>query len=211
MNRGSDEDILKTNVLGTRGLLQGMAQYAPNAALVFSSSFQVYDPKSLYGLSKVFAEKLIERESIVRGLSATVLRFSNLFGPGAKPWYNSVVATFAEQMSTRQKITVHGDGSSRRDFLYIADAVSAIEAGVRLNQDRFQNFDICSGRLVSTKELLKYMQKFAQFHVDVIYQDDQRIGQWKMRKRTFEKVKEALGWEPKTKLESGLEEVMKSK
>jgi nucleoside-diphosphate-sugar epimerase len=32
-----------------------------------------------------------------------------------------------------------------------------------------------------------------------------------MRKRTFEKVKEALGWEPKTKLESGLEEVMKSK
>ena len=109
VNRGTDEEILNGNIIATLRFLDAVKNYGKSSArILFASSSQVYrlnkikgkisessplQPSSVYGASKKAAEDLIR----LSGLPYTILRLANVYGPGCRPHYNSVVATLCQQ------------------------------------------------------------------------------------------------------------------
>lgn len=85
------------------------------AHLIFASSASVKDPKSPYAWSKLIGEKIIKES----GISATILRFGNVYGPGDD---KSAIYWFGQA----NIIDLHG-GEQLRTFIHVEDIVAAIE------------------------------------------------------------------------------------
>src|SRR6202012_5193630 len=66
------------------------------------------------------------------GMSCVALRFANIYGPRSAH-KKSAVAAFIKNALADVPLTVYGDGSQRRDYLYVGDLVRAIEAAIELD------------------------------------------------------------------------------
>ncbi|MDG7013005.1 MAG: NAD(P)-dependent oxidoreductase [Nitrososphaerota archaeon] len=205
-NRGTNTELLKVNAEGTLGLLEGLAAQGSPVKIVFASSVLVYSPTSLYGLSKRIAEQLIERYARIYPIKGTILRLSNVYGPGGRPFYNSVVATFANLIRAQAELTVKGDGLQTRDFVFVKDVVEAFARAIEYEPAKVDVFDICSGKETSLKSVVQTLEKIVGRPIPVRYDEGQdsfpRVHLDCSRART------ALAWQPKTSLEEGLRLVM---
>lgn len=208
-NRDSDFNLIRVNTLGTAALLESISKYAKGAKLIFSSTAQVYTD-GVYGLSKKFAEQLIENYSnrkLVRGI---VLRISNIYGVGCRPFYNSVIATFIHLANEKKPIVINGDGSQRRDYVYVEDVVDAIIKSIDYNMENsIEHFDICSGKLVSLNEIVDKLRFISKKEIDVQYNKNYQGSEWEI-KRDHNLASEKLGWNPKTTLDQGLRYTIQS-
>ena len=211
VNRGTNQELFQTNVLGTLSLLDAVVKYAPSARIIFASTFQVYLPHSLYGLSKKFAEELLTLYGTKNKIRSTILRLANVYGPGGKPFYNSVIATFSHQIKLGETLQINGDGSQERDYVYVADAAHAfLKAALCKQEELSEIIDICSGEHISLKKILKIIEGVSDKKINVVYNNEAVPEKpWPTRDKTYSKANELLGWEPKTTLEQGLTEVMK--
>ena len=168
VNRGTDEEILNGNIIGTSRLLESILNNGKSSArLVFASSAQVYplvscktpiretkkaNPDTVYGVSKQNAESLIR----ISGIPFTVLRLSNVYGPVCRPNYNSVVATLCYRAVRGLPLVINGDGRQGRDFVYIEDVVRALGlAGFQSVAGSGKIFNVSSGKVVSVKQIVK--------------------------------------------------------
>lgn len=147
---GTFEELIKTNLLTTQNLLEvGIKQGLKK--IIYTSSGAVYGeplhetgsketdalkPNTLYGLSKMLTEECIEFYLREVKITAVILRFSNVYGPGQKV---GVVADFLRDIKNKGEITIAGDGTQSRSFLHITDACSAIEKSLFLNQSHKLN------------------------------------------------------------------------
>ena len=207
VNRDSDYNLFKINALGTVGLLEGILSYSPNAKLILSSSFQIYKPESMYGLSKKFAEELIEYYSIRYDLRSIILRVSNIYGPGGRPFYNSVVATFVHQAKRGELLKINGDGTQKRDYIYVEDVVGAIIQSIHYNTFKInvQYFNICSGVLTSINEIIKLLRKTYSKKIKIKYNKAFKEREWENEKPYSNiQSKRFLSWRPAIPLEDGL-------
>jgi len=215
VNRGSDEEILCGNILGTLRLLVAVKTYgSPETRIVFASSSQVYkhgknafkeshatDPESLYGVSKKSAEDLIR----LSGLQHIVLRLSNVYGPGCRPDYNSVIATFCDRAVRRLPLRVDGNGKQERDFIYIDDVVRAfLEAGTKTQATRRAVYNISSGRVASLRQVIGNIKR-AGVGVDVEYQNGSAGISLGCDPSRFRKV---YDWKPRTSLSLGIKHTL---
>lgn len=114
--------------------------------LVFASSAAVYgnqtklpisedretNPISPYGLQKLTSEKYAELFSQHMGMSTIVLRLFNVFGPRQVPNspYSGVVSKFVSAMRYNQPLTIYGDGTQTRDFIYVKDVAKAFSTAL---------------------------------------------------------------------------------
>lgn len=169
-NRTADPELVRTNTLGTACLLDAIARSRrPRPRLVFASSFQVYrprlkdtpvseaeapDPETIYGFSKLFAERLIEHYSLKHEIPALVLRISNAYGPGGRPYYNSVVATFAHLAKRDEPLPIRGSGQQKRDLVHVDDIADATILALHAPLQGFHVLNICSGELRSVNEIV---------------------------------------------------------
>ena len=113
--------ILKNNVVSTSNLVYAVLCKKPEMHVSFVSSSQV-EYFSSDGLSEYTLAKRIE-ENIIRKLKRyNILRAPNIYGPGARPYYNSVVATFCTQVAKNEKLTIHNPNSLVR-LLYVENFV----------------------------------------------------------------------------------------
>jgi UDP-glucose 4-epimerase len=93
-------------------------------------SFRV-DPKSPYAISKLGFERLLGVYREQRGLTTSVLRYANVYGPRqAAHGESGVVAIFFDAARCARKLTVfakrkRGDGGCVRDYVYVGDVVRA--------------------------------------------------------------------------------------
>lgn len=196
-------EMIRVNVLGTLNLLLAVKEFSPNAKIIFLSSFMVYIDKDIFGATKKAAEEIIEDFCKNTPVKAIVLRFSNIYGKGGKPFKNSVLSTFAYLLKERQKISVSGDGSQKRDFLYIDDAVNAIIKSIDCNPKKLDKFDICTGRLTSLNEIIKILSEKKKEKIEVSYFVAPTDYHYEIKKNNL-KTKEKLNWEPKVFIEEGL-------
>lgn len=208
-NIDTNENIINVNTLGTASLIAAMNKYSPKARIIFISSFQAYSEKSLYGLSKRLAEELIEYYSKYYGLKGTILRLSNVYGQGCKPYYNSVIATFIDLISKNKPLNVNGDGSQKRDYLHVDDVVNAILMSLTVRENKIRCVDICSGKLTSLKEIVKMLEEICgkktnvNFKTSVFSEEESRI-------KNYKEANKAFGWSPKITLMEGLKRTFES-
>jgi UDP-glucose 4-epimerase len=108
------------------------------------------DAPSPYGRFKAEAERLANS---TQGLRAVTLRFANIYGPRQRTdLEGGVIAIFVGCWKRRAPLTIYGDGSAERDYLYVADAVDGIRAA--LDSAVTGSFNIGTGVATSVNELV---------------------------------------------------------
>ena len=133
-------DDFSTNVGGTLNVLIA-ARQSRVERVVYSSSASVYgnsrylpvnedDAPNLlspYAVSKFAGESYCRAFYESYQLPTSVVRYSNVYGPGQSPSnpYCGVIGKFFEATRRGQPISIHGDGLQTRDFTYVDDAVEA--------------------------------------------------------------------------------------
>ena len=209
VNRDDDfSKIMKVNILGTEGLLNAMTRFCPNAKIIFASSFQAYLQQNIYGASKKVAEEIIKNYTEQTKIKGIILRFTNMYGSGGKPFYNSAIATFAYEIKRGQSITINGDGKQKRDYLYVGDGVDAIIKAFYYAPKRNDCFDICSGKQFSLNKVVDILRTHSPKNINVRYNKEIKSDDWDFVK-DYEKAKKNLKWKPKTSIEKGLKILMK--
>ena len=136
------------NVGGTAAVLEA-ARHAGARRVVLASTAGVYgDPATLpvaedtpiaplspYGASKAAAESYLSLFSRLYGISTLSLRMSNVYGPRQNPHGEAgVIAIFAAAAAEGRPVTIFGDGSQTRDFVYVEDVVQAFAAAGRTDE-----------------------------------------------------------------------------
>ena len=88
------------------------------------------EPMYPYALTKNIGEQMVIHWSNLYDIPAISLRFFNIFGPRSRTsgTYSAVFGVFLAQLLAKKPLTIVGDGSQKRDFTYVTDAVSALIA-----------------------------------------------------------------------------------
>ena len=131
---------IEVNVIGSVNVAQAAAEAGARRLVFFSTGGALFGqpdalpagertpiaPTSVYGASKIAAEHELGALCRHLGLELSVLRPGNIHGPGQDAAGESgVVAIFAERMLAGREVTIFGDGSQQRDYVYVADVVEA--------------------------------------------------------------------------------------
>ncbi len=162
-----NDKIFNTNVLGTVNVLEACRKNDVKN-LVFASSAAVYgeaepplseaiccEPTNPYGASKLAAESYVSAYSNSYGINSTVLRFFNVYGPGC----HGVVRDFITSALCGKAITILGDGSQTRDFVYVGDVVEAIKLAI--GRSGFGVYNVGTGLGTTIKELSEVISRLA--------------------------------------------------
>ena len=120
VNRPKDqEDFMKVNYGFTDTLLRSLRKNENTSPIMIASSIQA-EQNNPYGLSKKAAEGLLLQHALETGTTIFIYRFSNVFGKGCKPNYNSVIATFCYNIARNLPIAVH-DPEKELKLVHIDD------------------------------------------------------------------------------------------
>ncbi len=217
-NRASSCELLMVNTVGTLNLLEAIERYGRGARLVFLSSFQVYrpsqdlrpmdegwplEPASVYGISKLAAERLIN----ISGVKSLIFRASNIYGPRCRPYYNSVIATFLHLAVKGEPLIIEGSGHQARDFIYVGDVVTALLRALTLDWDGVKIFNLCSGTLTSINELVRAIEEVSGKPVASVHRHPTGVGEERgLFLGDNTRAKKELSWSPETGLLEGLRE-----
>jgi nucleoside-diphosphate-sugar epimerase len=160
---GSKELIFKTNVEGTRTVLQSAKEAAVQQFIFISSlsvitgftdQFAVTEEAPLqkcgeaYADSKVEAELLLMGESQIEKIAVTILRPGFIYGPGETAWLPRLISSIRYG-----KAMLIGGGNRESNVIYVENLNSAIE-GALLNKKAFgQIYNLTDGQKVSKKQL----------------------------------------------------------
>jgi len=164
-------------------------------------------PKSPYGISKLSFESLLGVYREHKGLSSTVLRYANVYGPRQDPFGEAgVVARFFDAALSGQKLTIFarretGDGGGVRDYVYVGDAA---RANLLALQGKLAEpvLNVGTGEPTTTIELARHILRITGSSSPV-EQGPLRVGDIERSLLDVSRFKAALG--APTSLDSGLE------
>jgi UDP-glucuronate decarboxylase len=163
--------------------------------------------RSCYDEGKRCAETLFFDYWRQHGLEIKVVRIFNTYGPRMHPNDGRVVSNFIVQALRGEDITLYGDGSQTRSFCYVDDLIEGFvrmmaspgEVTGPINMGNPSEFTI--RELAET--VLKMVGGNSRLVTKPLPQDDPR-----QRQPNIALAKSALGWEPKVRLEAGLEKTI---
>jgi len=141
INRHTNPQTLyDENISITRKLIHAFIAEKANPALIYSSSIRETED-SHYGRSKLHSRLLFQEWAQIAGAPYTGLIVPNIYGPGAKPYYNSFIATFCDQLINGDRPVV----TTNREIplLYIDDFCQYLKSKIQLNnyeQWPYRNF-----------------------------------------------------------------------
>jgi len=220
VNRGTNEEILKGNIQATSNLLEAIRKYGKSSPrIIFTSSSQVYkkikplgklvtesykvEPATLFGVSKRTAEDLIR----LSGFEHVIIRIANVYGPGCRPEYNSVIATFCHKSINKKPLRIDGDGHQKRDFIYIEDVIKAmILAGTKTNHFISGIYNVGTNRTASLRQVIRSIKSLG-VKVKESYSLDTSTGQNSFSLDAT-RFKKQFKWTPKTTLRSGIKNTL---
>lgn len=133
------------------------------------------NPISSYGVQKITIEKLLYLYRYMYGLDYRIIRLANPYGPYQRP--NGVlgaVTTFTYKALKGDEITVYGDGSVVRDFIYIDDAIRAIMKIVN-GENKHRTFNLGCGYGTSIKQVLETIEKALGIKLNISYLEGRKV------------------------------------
>lgn len=164
------------------------------------------DPEEGYGLEKLFMEKLCQYYYEDYGMETRVVRFHNVYGPlgtyeGGREKAPAAICRKVALAKDGDEIEVWGDGKQTRSFMYIADCVEGI---YRIMQSDYHlPLNLGTEELVTIDELVDIVAEIAGKRIRKRYDLSKPQGV-RGRNSDNSKLREVLGWEPRTPLREGL-------
>ena len=214
----------KENILSTLVLLEAAREHGVRKVIFSSSGGAGYGeqdyfpadekhplrPVSPYGVAKVSVELYLQYYRFQYGLEYTALRYSNVYGPRQDPHGEAgVVAMFCNRLTEGRAITIYGDGSQTRDYVYVGDVARAnvLAANAELPAPNGTidppAFNIGTGLETTVNELAEALMAAAGVRVPVEHAAP-RTGELGASALDVGKAARVLDWRPETGLSEGL-------
>ena len=214
------------NVVGTLNLVEAVRASGHATRFIFSSTggalygdfvtppnVEDYEknPESPYGIAKLSAELYLAYYARVHRVDTVALRYANVYGPRQDPHGEAgVVAIFCNRILTGQPLTLFGDGSQTRDYVFVKDVARAnLAAATRdlpaIGKLDARGFNIGTGVETSVVALAEALQASAGSNVPLHYAPA-RPGEQQRSAVSIAKSRSQLGWTPQVELHDGLQE-----
>ena len=159
-------------------------------------------PLSPYGASKLAVETYLPIYEKLSGLSYTILRLANVYGPRQDPHGEAgVVAIFTQAILEGRSPNIFGDGNDERDYVFVGDVIEAII--VASESERSGPFNIGTGIGTSTNKIFEIIARHSDYTNAPIH-GPRRAGDIGRISLDIRRAREELGWVPKIFLEDGL-------
>jgi len=208
------EFCTEQNIIGTQNLLIA-ARDAKARKVVYSGSSTYYGngappqaesalPNCLnpYAVSKYVGEQFCEIFTRLYRLPTVTLRYFNVYGArqpsvGA---YALVLGIFLDLHRRGEALTIHGDGSQRRDFVHVSDVVEANLAAYASDVEGTA-MNVGSGTNISIREMADMISSRQVFI-------PRRAGDAEVTLADISRIRRLLGWEPKMPFADGLKKLL---
>jgi len=146
------------------------AVYGEQARLPISEDAPC-QPLSAYGADKFGSELHARVAGAVYGVPTLGLRFFNVYGPRQDPHspYSGVISVFCGRIARGEPIVINGDGGQTRDFVFVADIVAGILAGLERASTAAPVLNLCSGHATSVRELVDTLRTVTATETPVLH------------------------------------------
>ncbi len=203
------------NVGGTQAVLE-LARERGVPQVVLASSSSVYgispdvpwseddavlSPISPYAASKVSTELLGHVYAHLYDMRVVALRFFTVYGPRQRP--DLAIHKFARRMLAGEPVPLFGDGSTRRDYTYVADVVEGIVRSMAYDGSPFEVVNLGNSRTVRLSELVGALERALGVEAR-IERHPQQPGDVPQTWADLAKARRLLGYEPQTGIDEGL-------
>lgn len=207
----SGDDYINGNYELTKDLVEKIKKHNPGCRIIFSSTVQVYgtqngtitedaepEPEGIYAKSKLWAEDYIKES----GLDYVILRISNVYGASARPFYNSVVATFLHLAKKDEPLKVFGSGEQKRDYIFIEDVVNALGLAKKIKAGVYN----CStGEMITINQLISNLEKAMNKKLKI----EKKEGSEEENVPVYDNTKLLnTGWKPEYNFEEGIKKCL---
>lgn len=209
-----------TDVLGTQSVANAVLKYSERIErFVHISTSEVYgtalyepmdedhplNPTSPYAAAKAGADRLIYSYIAAHEIPGVIIRPFNNYGP--KQHLEKVVPRFITSCILNEPLTIHGDGTAYRDWVFATDTARAIDMVIHapLTEVRGEVFNIGTGQSLSVRDIaLKVLDAFGLEQERLAYIPD-RQGQVQKHIASHKKASKVLGYIPRTGFDEGLQ------
>ncbi len=211
------------NLVGFANILAGAAAGKVRRVIFASSGGVVYgDPSVLptpeptanlpispYGVSKLAGEHYLRVLGSLHGFEGVALRYSNVYGPRQDPASEAgVVSIFVSRLLADRPLTIFGDGTQTRDYVFVGDVARAnflagsvdVTRGERLDTPAF---NIATGRETSVNELAQHVGR-ALGRTPAIEYAPARPGELHRSCLDVSKAAAQLKWTPQVTFDDGM-------
>lgn len=113
-------------------------------------------PKTAYGISKLASEHYLRLYNELYGLTFTVFRFFNIYGPHQK---NGLIPTLYSRIKNNQPLTVFGKGDQVRDYVFIKDIIPFFEKAISTSIANNKIFNMGTGHGTKILEIIDILSK----------------------------------------------------
>jgi UDP-N-acetylglucosamine 4-epimerase len=229
----SINDPITTNAVNISGFLNMLmaAKESPTCKrFVYAASSSTYGdspelpkvegregkPLSPYAVTKAVNEYYGDVFSKVYGFHTIGLRYFNVFGPKQNPNnpYAAVIPIFCKHFMEGTVPIVNGDGLTSRDFTFVENAIQAnVKAMLAHVEDhrvnvraleRHEVFNVACGDQITLNDIIKALNEISRQDIEAHYRE-QRAGDVRHSKASIEKIRDALGYDPKIRFREGLQ------
>jgi UDP-glucose 4-epimerase len=213
---------LEINARSQLSILEACRHQNPHARVVFASTRQIYgrpqrlpvdeahpiSPVDVNGINKTAGEWYHLLYGEVYGISVSALRLTNTYGPRmrVRDARQTFLGDWIRRIVRGEPIEIWGDGSQRRDFNYIDDAIRAFLLAASIDDAVGEVYNLGSDEHVSLLEL-------AQLLVELNDGSDYRVVPFPPDRKAIDigdfyadctKIASHLGWKPVVELREGL-------
>lgn len=217
------EEYFLNNEYGTFQLLQKLLRTKKHPHLIYASTTEVCGTgetksgkeksanslQNVHAVTKLAAENHVFVQSHWNKYPVTVLRFSSTYGENQNIYgFKPVVSAFIDRALRNEPLIIYGQGTQKRDFLYVKDAVKAID---RVISNRHiangQTYNIGTGKATSIAELAETIKKITGSASEIIHlpEDKGETGGFSV---DYTQAKKELDWEPSFTLEQGMKKTI---
>jgi UDP-glucuronate 4-epimerase len=208
----------RANVHGTMVLLEACRRLGIRK-FVFASSSSIYGianrvpfseedhlnlPISPYAATKIAGEKICYTYAHLYGLRVVCLRFFTVYGPRQRP--DLAIRKFVDRIAAGRPIEVFGDGTSGRDYTYVADTVSGIVGALHYDCG-YDVFNLGNAHPVSLNEMIATIET-AVGRQAVRAPSGEQPGDVPITFADIGKAQRLLGYSPKTSFADGIRKFM---
>lgn len=206
---------LNVNLFGTYNILEAIKQF--QTRLIYASSCEVYGaplnnlpikedaelrPHSPYAASKAAADRLCFSYFTTYKTNIVIVRPFNVYGPFQKKGTGGAVIPIFVDLAVRGKpLTIYGQGSQKRDYMYVDDLVKAYDLIYSHPELKGQVINFGTGKETKIIDIAKYIAK--KFHVRIVYKKA-RPGEVSHFRADISKAKK-LGFKPSVNIWPGID------
>jgi len=162
-------------------------------------STPLHAPSHLYTATKIASEYYCQTYFKLYGLKTTILRYGIPYGPRARD--RTVIPVFVRKALNNEPLTIAGDGSQFRNFVYVEDLAEGNVLGAcKIADNKIYNLE--GDVKISIKDIAETIKKILG-DVKIEYIEG-RPGDFSGKESSNKKAEEELGWKPKMCFEDGV-------